>query len=115
MTVAMTRRAPVAVPRDGLRSLEHRLDNACRLRKGDIDHGLIWFEEGRFSSIRHDCTRCGRPKCRRWVGVFYEFQIAPGVMPYAIVTTRPTCAVCTVARQAAEENTPIWRPKGVRR
>ena len=101
--------AQAAADRREFRALEHRIDVATRLCSVEITHGLRWREQT--DGKRHACMGCRRPACRRWVGFWFEFEIAPGVMPYAIAQTVPLCAVCVAQRQDREKYAPIWRPR----
>lgn len=113
--VAAVHQATQAAERKRLRRFEHEVDNRVRLHRGRPTHGLFWFEETRDPMLkRHACVECGREACRRWIGVWYEYELAPGRTPYALCMTPPLCAPCTAERQTAETAIPIWRPAGWR-
>jgi hypothetical protein len=96
--------AGAAALRHALRRLEHQLDVHLRQAREHPTHGLAWAELERGS-----CRGCG-VDARLWVGSWFEYVIAPGRLPFAIVSTPLLCAACVVRRQWAERTTPIWRP-----
>lgn len=87
-----------------LHRLEHQLDVGLRRSRERPTHGLAWSELGRGT-----CCGCG-VEARRWIGSWFEYLIAPGRLPFAIVSTPLLCAACVVRRQWTERVMPIWRP-----
>lgn len=99
-----------AAERKRVRDFEHRLDVGLRqVDQHKLTHGLRWFEDAPGAGKRLDCMGCGRTACRRWVGVWFEYESEPGQMPYATCQTVPLCAPCVSKRQLAEQSLPIWR------
>lgn len=97
-------RAEAQAERRVLRELEHRIDVTTRLNRNPVNHGLDWRE-----AWRGACWTCGR-EGRRWIGRWFIFEIEPEVLPYAIASTQALCGFCTLERQNAERDVPIWRP-----
>ncbi len=95
--------------RRALRQLEHELDVGLRQSRDRATHGLEWAEVRRGT-----CQRC-RVQARLWVGSWFEYAVAPGRPPVALVSIPFLCAVCAVRCQLAERTKPIWRARRARR
>jgi hypothetical protein len=96
--------AKVAARRQTLRQLEHDLDVGLRQTLDLPRYGLAWAELG-----RGRCQVCSGDG-RLWMGSWFEYVVAPGWLPFAIVSTPSLRAGYTVQRQLEERTRPIWRP-----